>query len=189
MGGGRRCWSVRPPCFRGQPSRLFTSFKENEETEVKAQRHFPIVLTWWLGSSFFLLSVLSVPCVVWQDVLLLLWLETPSHKCSQNPEPSVKLPLLTDNESQFLSKSPNSVRVTPYIFPQASFLAAVRWILFPIHSKQWQSKDFFGGWGVEWRETEKQRCYLPGRGMWKIEGINPEQQSNKSSPSSWGSGH
>lgn len=50
----------------------------------------PTALTWLLGSSFSALSVLSVPYVVWRDVLLLPWLETPFHMCSQNPEPSAK---------------------------------------------------------------------------------------------------
>ena len=88
----------------------------------EAHRGFPILLTWWLGSSFFLLSVLSVPYVVWQDVLLLLLLETLFHKCSQNLEPSVTPPLLADNKSQFLTDV-HTQQEEHLLFPQASFLA------------------------------------------------------------------
>lgn len=97
-----RCW--RPSRFREWVfSRLSSLIQRKWKNRMKAHRGFPILLTWWLGSSFFLLSVLSVPYVVWQDVLLLLWLETLFHKCSQNLEPSVTPPLLADSKSQFLT--------------------------------------------------------------------------------------
>lgn len=113
---------------------------------MKAHRGFPILLTWWLGSSFFLLSVLSVPYVVWQDVLLLLWLETLFHKCSQNLEPSVTPPLLADSKSQFLTDV-HTQREEHLLFPQASFLAGGSngWIIFPIHCKQSKRKGASGG--------------------------------------------
>lgn len=101
------CWYVRPLvldnwCFLTHPLIQKTNKQKPETPRIKACRVFPTVLTWSLRSSFFLLSVLSVPYVVWQDVLRQLWLETLFHKCSQNHEPSVKPPLLADNKNQFL---------------------------------------------------------------------------------------
>lgn len=70
---------------------------------MKVQRGISTALTWSLGSSFFELSVLSVPYVVWRDVLLLPWLETLFHMCSQNPEPSAKPHLLAESTGQCLT--------------------------------------------------------------------------------------
>lgn len=117
------CWCGRSSCFREWVfSRLFSLIQRKWKNRMKAHRGFPILLTWWLGSSFFLLSVLSVPYVVWQDVLLLLWLETLFHKCSQNLEPSVTPPLLADSKSQFLTDV-HTQQEEHLLFPQASFLA------------------------------------------------------------------
>lgn len=120
---------------------------------MKVHRGFLRVLTWSLGSSFFLLSVPSVPYVVWQDVLLRLWLETLFHMCSQNPAPSAMPPLLADNTSQFLTNiqlpSSNTLLCT-----SSSCKVVVTRIIFPIHSKQSKRKDL---WESVRRKEEKLR--------------------------------
>lgn len=90
-------------------------------------RDIPTALTWSLGSSFSVLSVLSVPYVVWQDVLLLPWLETPFHMCSQNPEPSAKPHLLAESTGECRTDTLpyNSTAAT---FPQLSHRVVLRCI-------------------------------------------------------------
>lgn len=95
---------------------------------MEVHRDIPIALTWSLGSSFSVLSVLSVPYVVWQDVLLLPWLETPFHMCSQNPEPSAKPHLLAEGTGQ-CHKDTLPYNSAAAIFPQLSHRAVLRCII------------------------------------------------------------
>lgn len=60
----------------------------------------PSLLTLLLGSSFSLLSALSVPCAVWQCALLLPWQGTLFHRCSRNLWPNVMLPLWANKMAQ-----------------------------------------------------------------------------------------
>lgn len=53
-----------------------------------------------LGSSFSLLSALSVPCAVWQCALLLPWQGILFHRCSRNLWPNVMLPLWVNKTGQ-----------------------------------------------------------------------------------------
>lgn len=94
---------------------------------MEVHRDILIALTWSLGSSFCVLSVLSVPYVVWQDVLLLPWLETPFHMCSQNPEPSAKPHLLAEGTGQ-CHKDTLPYNSTATTFPQLSHRAVLRCI-------------------------------------------------------------
>lgn len=91
-------------------------------------RDICIALTWSLGSSFSVLSVLSVPYVVWRDVLLLPWLETQFHMCSQNPEPSAKPRLLEESTGQ-CRKDTLPYNSTASTFPQLSHRAVLRSII------------------------------------------------------------
>lgn len=60
----------------------------------------PSLLTLLLGSSFSLLSALSVPCAVWQCAPLLPWQGTLFHRCSRNLWPNVMLPLWANKMAQ-----------------------------------------------------------------------------------------
>lgn len=60
----------------------------------------PPLLTLLLGSSFSLLSALSVPCAVWQCALLPPWQGILFHRCSRNLWPNVMPPLWVNKTGQ-----------------------------------------------------------------------------------------